>query len=57
MTEKIEVELATYPSTITVKSISRKFGAVYEIYETRHWVAPGKVTKSRTSRFLCMAAD
>jgi len=57
MTEKVEVELASYPATVTVKNISREFGAIYEVTETRHWLAPGKITKSRTSRFLCPDAE
>lgn len=57
MTEKVDVELASYPATVIVKSISRDFGAIYEITENRHWLAPGKFTKSRTSRFLCLIAE
>lgn len=53
MTERVELELAGYPATVIVKSITRNFGALYEIIETRRWLGPGKVTKSRTSRFLC----
>ena len=57
MSQLVELELKSHPTTVIIKNISVKFGAVYEIVETRQCFAPNKVTTSRTSRFLCANAD
>ena len=57
MVKSVEVDLPSYPATVSVKSFTTKSGAIYEIIETTRWFGPDSVTKEHASQFVRLVDD